>query len=140
LGYAVSNVSNPGLFAVLPGVADDGTLTYTAAPNAVGSATFTVAVRDSGGTAGGGADTSAAQTFTITVNPVNDAPAFTASNPPDVSQDAGAQTVAGWATFNPGPANEAGQAVLAYAVSNVSNPGLFAAPPAVSANGTLSYT
>ena len=29
-------------------------------------------IRDSGGTANGGADTSATQTFTITVNPVND--------------------------------------------------------------------
>ncbi len=51
-----------------------GTLTYTPAANANGSATVTVQIHDNGGTANGGVDTSAAQTFTITVNAVNDAP------------------------------------------------------------------
>ncbi|MCX7894285.1 MAG: cadherin-like domain-containing protein, partial [Burkholderiales bacterium] len=66
--------TNPGLFAVAPSIAPDGTLTYTAAANASGTATLTVYVTDSGGTANGGVDTSAAQTFTITVTPVADAP------------------------------------------------------------------
>ncbi len=34
-------------------------------------------LHDNGGTANGGVDTSAAQTFTITVTAVNDAPSFT---------------------------------------------------------------
>ena len=49
-----------------------GTLTYTPAPNAYGTATITLVLQDNGGTANGGVDTSAPQTFTITVNPVND--------------------------------------------------------------------
>ncbi|MBX3475491.1 MAG: tandem-95 repeat protein [Planctomycetes bacterium] len=139
--YIVTNVSNPGLFAVQPAVDASGNLTYTPAADAFGTSTFDVQVQDNGGTANGGVDTSAAQNFTITVNAVNDAPTFTASNPSAVNEDSGAQTVSGWASgFNPGPANESGQAVAAYIVTNVSNPGLFAVQPAVDASGTLTYT
>jgi VCBS repeat-containing protein len=57
-----------------PKISPGGTLTYTPAKDANGRATVTVKATDDGGTANGGVDTSAAQTFTITVNPVNDAP------------------------------------------------------------------
>ena len=72
--YTVSNVSNPVLFSALPAVAVSGTLTYTPADNAFGSSTFDVVVQDSGGVDNSGDDTSDAQTFTITVTPVNDVP------------------------------------------------------------------
>jgi pimeloyl-ACP methyl ester carboxylesterase len=138
--YSISNVSNAGLFSVAPAVAPNGTLTYTLAPNISGTSTFDVLVQDSGGTANGGVDTSAAQSFTITVNFVNDAPSFTASDPPAVNEDSGAQTITGWAAFNAGPgANEAGQ-TAAYSISNVSNAGLFSVAPAVAPNGTFTYT
>ncbi len=77
LAYPVSNVSNPGLFSAGPSVATNGTLTYTPATGVGGTSTFDVRVQDSGGTANGGIDTSAAQTFTITVNR---APVFTSAN------------------------------------------------------------
>jgi hypothetical protein len=94
-------------------------------------------LHDNGGTANGGVDTSAAQTFTITVNPVNDAPSFTAGASQVAEQDSGPQTVAGWAAaITPGP-NEAGQ-TLSFLVSN-DNPSLFSTPPAIDANGTLTY-
>src|SRR5207244_1820063 len=73
LNFIVSN-TNTTLFSAQPAVAANGTLTYTPAANANGSGTVTVQVHDNGGTANGGVDTSAAQTFTITVTPVNDAP------------------------------------------------------------------
>ena len=58
-----------------PAISSDGALTYTpSARNAYGSATVSVKATDDGGTANGGVNTSAAQTFTITVTPVNDAP------------------------------------------------------------------
>src|SRR5207249_193299 len=76
LNFIVSN-NNTTLFSAQPAVAADGTLTYTPAANANGSATVTVQVHDDGGTANSGADTSASQTFTITVTAVNDAPSFT---------------------------------------------------------------
>src|SRR6185295_14037777 len=66
--------SNAPLFSAQPAISSTGTLTYTPAPNANGSATVTVRLHDNGGTAGGGVDTSAPQTFTITITPVNDAP------------------------------------------------------------------
>ena len=88
-------------------------------------------LRDNGGTANGGVDTSAAQTFTIAVTAVNDAPSFTKGADQTVLEDAAAQTVAGWATaLSPGPANEAGQ-TLNFIVSNNNN-ALFSAQPAVS--------
>jgi large repetitive protein len=63
----ILTVSNPGLFAVQPAVAPDGTLTYTPKPLALGVATVTVWAVDDGGTADGGADTSAPQSFSITI-------------------------------------------------------------------------
>src|SRR5204863_451982 len=62
--------SNNALFSVQPFVASNGTLTFTPAPNANGSATITVFAQDNGGIANGGNDTSASQTRTITVNTV----------------------------------------------------------------------
>ena len=72
--FQVTNNTNTALFAAQPAIAPNGTLTYEPAPNANGSATVTVTLRDTGGTANGGVDTSASQTFTITVTPVNDPP------------------------------------------------------------------
>ena len=70
---------------------------------------------------------------------VNDAPSFTAGASQAVLEDSGAQTFAGWGTdLAVGPANEASQ-VGAFVLSN-DNPSLFAAEPAVSATGELSFT
>lgn len=66
--------NNPSLFAAQPAISQDGTLTYTPAPNANGTAQVTVVAQDDGGTADGGVDSSAPVTFNITVRPVNDCP------------------------------------------------------------------
>jgi hypothetical protein len=84
--FQVSN-NNPALFAVQPAISTDGTLTYTPAPNACGSAVVTVVLKDNGGTANGGTDTSVPVQFTIAVNPLND------SCP--VAEGATVQTLAG---------------------------------------------
>jgi hypothetical protein len=133
------SAADPSLFAVQPAVTPSGTLTYTPAADANGSTNVTVTAHDDGGTANGGSDTSAPQVFTITLTPVNDAPSFVKG--PDQSGLAplGPQTVPGWATaISPGPANESSQHVT-FTVTN-DNPGLFSVPPAVSSNGTLTYT
>ena len=62
------------LFAVGPVISTGGTLTFTPAANGNGVAVVTVQARDNGGTANGGTNGSGAQSFTITVTPVNDAP------------------------------------------------------------------
>ena len=134
---------NAALFAPggRPAIAAGGTLTYTAAADASGTATVTVRATDDGGTADGGTDTSAAQTFQIVVAAVNDAPSFTGGAAQTVFENAGPQSVAGWATaIARGPADEAGQ-VVGFSVAS-SNPALFAVggQPAVAADGTLSFT
>src|SRR5262249_28263194 len=58
-------LDNPSLLAVQPAIDAHGRLTFTPAPNADGTTTLTVYLHDSGGTAGGGVDSSPTQTFTI---------------------------------------------------------------------------
>jgi len=138
LTFILTN-SNNTLFSTQPAVSSTGTLTYTPSANMNGTATVTVSLHDDGGTANGGVDTSAFQTFTITVTAVNDVPSFTAGVDQTVLEDCGAQTVANWATsYSAGPADGAGQA-LDFIVTNDNN-ALFSIRPAVSPTGTLTYT
>jgi large repetitive protein len=134
-----ASADDPSLFAVQPAVDPNGTLTYTPAADTFGVATVTVTAHDDGGTANGGTDASAPRTFTVTIDPVNDIPSFAAGSDKSVPEDAGAQSVTGWATaISPGPPNESGQALTFDAVTD--NPGLFAVQPAVTAAGKLTYT
>jgi hypothetical protein len=66
LTFNASNDNN-ALFSAQPAVAANGTLTFTSAPGATGTTTVTLTLQDDGGMANGGVDTSAAQTFTITI-------------------------------------------------------------------------
>ena len=68
--FVIEDNSNESLFSSGPQISAAGTLTFTPAANASGSAEITIYLQDDGG----GADTSASVTFTITVNAVNDAP------------------------------------------------------------------
>jgi hypothetical protein len=70
----VTTNNNNALFSVQPAVGLNGTLSFTTAPNVNGSGTVTVTLKDNGGTANGGIDTSASQSFSITVTPTNDPP------------------------------------------------------------------
>jgi hypothetical protein len=135
----VVTAANPGLFAVQPAVAPDGTLTYTPAADANGVSAVTVTARDDGGTANGGLDSSSGSAFMITVGAVNDAPGFTAGANQTAVSLFGARSVPGWASgITPGPANESSQSVSFIVTAN--NPGLFAVQPAVSSDGTLTFT
>lgn len=73
VNFVVTN-DNASLFSVPPSISADGTLTFTSAPDANGTATITVALHDNGGTANSGHDKSAPQQFLITVTAVNDDP------------------------------------------------------------------
>ncbi len=73
--FIVTNDNNQ-LFSAQPAIAVNGTLTYKSAPNAFGGATVSVKLHDNGG----GDDTSATQTFKITVKPVADLPNVTPAN------------------------------------------------------------
>jgi methionine-rich copper-binding protein CopC len=138
LTFNVTNNTNPALFSAGPAVSPTGVLTYTPAADAFGVATITLTLSDNGGTANGGVDTSAPQTFTITVNSVNDAPSFIAVTPITVLEDSGAQTATVANAISAGPANESGQ-TLAFLV-NVTNPALFNGAVTVSPAGVMSFT
>ena len=75
--YSVTNISNKALFSEVPQIDGNGTLTYKPAPNAFGTSTFDVFVKDDGG----GKDTSDPQTFTISVKAVNDPPVIIRQKP-----------------------------------------------------------
>jgi hypothetical protein len=123
--FNITNNTNAALFSAGPAVSPTGTLTYTPAANANGSATITINLQDNGGTANGGVDTSASQTFTITVNSLNDVPSFTKGADQTLNEDAGAQSVPNWATaISAGPADESGQ-TLTFQVTNNTNAALF---------------
>jgi gliding motility-associated-like protein len=69
LDFIVTNDKNT-LFSTQPAISANGTLTYKPAPGQYGRATVTVQIHDNGGTANGGVDTSAPQTFSISVKPI----------------------------------------------------------------------
>jgi subtilisin family serine protease len=78
--------------------------------------------------------------YVTVVEPVNDAPAFAKGNDLVVLQTAGAQSVGSWATqISPGPTSDETSQALNFVVGN-NNASLFSAPPAISANGTLTFT
>ncbi len=139
LAYQVDNISNPGLFSVLPTISTLGNLVYNPAPDVSGSSTFDVRVVDSGGMDNGGVNASGFQTFNVTVNPVNDPPRIVADDPPPVLINSGPQIVPQWANVDAGAPDEQGQRVT-LTVTDVSNVALFAEPPAVDAAGNLTYT
>ena len=138
VSFTVTNDNN-ALFLVQPAIVANGTLTYTPAANANGVAIVTVIAVDSGGLPG--VDTSAPQTFTITVTAVNDAPGFNLSgtNVTVFPGDGGVVARANWATnISAGPADESGQ-VVTLTTTN-SNPAMFIDQPVILAGGTLEFT
>ncbi len=136
--FSVSNDNN-ALFSSQPAIAPNGTLTYTPAANAFGTATVTVSLSDNGGTANGGGDTSDEVTFNITVTTVNDEPSFTAGSNLAIPAGAGTHQQSGWASnISSGSANESSQQ-LTFDVGNDNN-AFFTTQPAINSNGDLSFT
>ncbi len=131
--------TNPALFSVVPAVSADGTLTYTPAINSTGAATVSVQIHDNGTTSNSGVDTSATQTFTITLTGLNKVPSFTKGANQTVLEDSGDQT-ANWATnISSGVGEAALGQQLDFIVTNNNN-ALFSEQPAISPTGVLTYT
>src|SRR5690606_25289016 len=128
---------NNALFSAQPSISAAGTLSFTVSPDESGVATVNVLLRDDG-TANGGIDQSTVQTFTITVNAVNDAPTMIPGHDVAILEDAGSQTINAWATGISAGVNESTQTVD-IDVSN-DNAALFSIQPAVSTTGTLTFT
>ena len=123
------------LFSAAPSVDAAGVLRFTLAANAFGSSRCSVTLTEAG--EGG---LSATAGLSITVTPVNDPPSF-AAGPAVLSVlgDSGAYSAAWASNISAGP-GEAGQALaLSIACSGTAG-GLFAAGPAISPDGVLSFT
>ena len=131
---------NLGLFSTQPMIDATGTLRFTPAPDAVGTATVTVTLTDSGDTAFGGTNRKVDQ-FVLIINPVNDPPSITIGGKQTVLVGAAAQSVSGFATgFMPGGgADENAQVIAGFAIS-VDKPDLFSVLPTIDSAGTLRYT
>jgi Bacterial Ig domain len=119
-----------------------GSLRFTPVANRSGTAQIAVTVRDAGpdGIPNNTDDASFSRTFTVTVDPVNDAPTLNViSNPAAIFEDAGQQTV-NLSGIAAGPLETQ---VLAITATS-SNPGLIPNPTvnytSPSATGSLSYT
>ena len=96
---------------------------FTAPSDYVGEVTFPYTITDPGGSR-------ASSSVSVTVLLVNVPPSFSAGGNQSVLEDAGAQTVSGWAaSIDPGAPSEAGQAV-SFLTSN-DNSGLFAVQPGI---------
>ncbi len=67
-------VNRPSLFSSSPHIDTEGTLTFTPATDSIGTAELEVIVRDDGGTARSGVDSSSRSQFTITIANTNDLP------------------------------------------------------------------
>jgi len=117
---------------VLGGSGANRTVTVTpAADRNGGPVTITLTVQDGDG---GSTPTQ----FGVTVTPVNDEPTLSLGGDQTVDEDAGAQSVAGFAAVSPGAANEAGQ-VVTLTLTNDNN-ALFSAQPAIDpSTGELTY-
>src|SRR4029079_11145785 len=108
-----------------PSIDSTGKLTYHPAADTNGTATVTVVLHDNGSGTAPNVNTSAAQTVTITVNAVNDAPERTAGSPSPINVDADSANSAavslGLSALDYGPgggADEANQ-TLTYKITNI---------------------
>ena len=99
---------------------------------------MSVVAHDDGGTAAGGVDSSRAATFTIAIQPVNDAPTCSIGGNQVAVSLLGVRSVSGFVSATPGPANESGQHTTFAVMTD--RPNLFVVPPTISADGTLTYT
>jgi large repetitive protein len=107
-------------------------VTYTPNANTSGSDSFAFKMNN-------GAANSTPATVGITVNFVNQPPSFTPGGNQTVAENAGAQSVANWATnISPGP-NQSSETVH-FNITNFTNSSLFSAAPVVSPTGTLTFT
>jgi hypothetical protein len=149
LTFNLSLTGSTGTLTFASGPAIDpitGNLTYTSNPDTNGTATYSVTLSDNGSNTPPNSNTSPAQSFTITVNAVDDAPTFQLGSNPSVGEDAGPQSIPGFAfNFQPGPVtatDEAGQTLVGYALTPTGTTGglTFSATPVISNAGTLTFT
>jgi Cadherin-like/Beta-propeller repeat/Bacterial Ig domain/FG-GAP-like repeat len=137
LTFEVTN-NKSELFEIQPTVNSNGELTFKPKANMSGTATVTLGLKDDGGTENDGKDTSPEQSFTITINPVNDVPTFTKGENITINEDAETQKLEKWVTnISKGATDESGQ-TLNFEISN-NNVQLFEIQPSINIDGDLIF-
>ncbi|QDT09692.1 tandem-95 repeat protein [Planctomycetes bacterium K23_9] len=148
LSFTITQVNgDPNLFTTPPTAAvvgSNATLTYQAAPDANGVATFEVFVVDTGpnNLSINDDNTSETKTFTIRVNAINDPPSFVPGGVININEDLGQYNdVQPWATdVSAGPNDEALQTVRFEVITPASVSDLFQTAPTIDDNGFLRFT
>jgi len=135
--YIVEN-DNPTLFLVAPQVDNNGQLTFTPNPATDGVANVSIRVRDTGGTANGGIDTSEALPFSITVEEVDPPPPPV--DPPDLAFTLTGDMVADEDTKSEvnGFASGIGEDVFNFQLAN-DNDSMFRVQPRINLQGVLRF-
>lgn len=108
-----------------------GRITFTPNVNFSGTNTIRYTVKDQ---TGGNSNTA---TVTVTVNNINDTPSFVKGTDVTINEDAGTQTITGWATSIDDGDPFTTQTLTFVLTSD--NSGLFSTQPAVSSAGTLTF-
>ena len=135
-----------GLFASEPSASISGSnasLTFETAQDANGAAVYAATFTDNGPTnVGNGDNNTTIQTFTITVDAVNDAPTFTPGPDVAVPEDSGAYDQPWASDISPGPGEEATTQTIDRfeVVVPAGLEGLFSEAPAISTDGVLTFT
>ncbi|MFO0940767.1 MAG: Ig-like domain-containing protein, partial [Pirellulales bacterium] len=144
LSFTIISVSTPELFSQQPSitrVGATGKLAFTTAANKNGTAVVVARLEDNGSSTPPNVNASSLQTFTITIDPINDAPEFSIPGSTTVDEDQGLVSTNSFATnVRRGPVgadDENGQ-ILTF-VATASYPELFSVQPRIAVDGTLVY-
>ncbi len=132
-GFRIAT-DHPSLFSALPALAPDGTLSFTTAPDSNGNALVKIRLG-----ASDNPDSSALDSFTISVSAVNDAPGFSRLEDITTASDSVERILPAWAkSIASGPQDEFGQKT-AFRLSHTAA-SLYALQPTLAWDGTLRFT
>lgn len=143
--FRIVSISAPELFAVAPSIdTATGDLTFTTLPHRNGKSVIVVRLVDLGvGTPPPNANASDLATFTISVDPINDAPEYTIPAETSVIEDAGLVSINGFATnVRRGPVgsdDENSQTIRFEIRTEDVGGNLFSVLPFISVDGTLTF-
>jgi gliding motility-associated-like protein len=144
LNFTVTQISSSGTltFSQNPSLNSVGDLVYNTTLNTNGTATFEVELFDDGLSNFPNVNQSITESFTITVDAINDAPIFTRGSNQTIDEDAALQTIPNWATSigQGGGVDESGQTFdFILAQTGITGNLSFMQVPTITDAGTLSY-
>ncbi|KPA13923.1 hypothetical protein MHK_005870, partial [Candidatus Magnetomorum sp. HK-1] len=126
------------LFSKIPEIDPiTGVLSFEPEKNIFGTTNVDILLKDDAGISNGGKNESSSQSFTITIQPVNDPPSFTLGNDLAIKQNT-VITIENWATeIKSGPSNEKGEILTFYLEATPSD--LFEEQPTIDHSGSLLF-